>query len=912
MEDKGTNNDIIEERKRKFSGFLKQKKEWFYYLILVAIVWIGVYIRTLNISKLKDVTTGTWTLGPDLDPFLFLRWAEYIVEHGKLMVIDTMRYVPFGYDTSAEMKLLSYMIAWFHNFLSFFSLSNSVTYSAIIFPVFMFAITIIVFFLFARKIFYKESVRTRNIIALIATLLFVLTPSLLSRTIAGIPEKESAAWFFMFLSMYLFIEAFTSEKMKRALIFGILSGITIGLMALVWGGVTFVFLAINVTILFAFLIGKIDKKGFYTYGLWLLSASLLCLVFSSRYDIFNLLSSISTGSGYATLFIIFFHLFVLDKIKIADKVKIPKQLISLVLAFIVVIIIASILFGPMFIPNNVKGIIDRSIHPLDVSRFGLTVAENKQPYFTSEWKSSFGPLVYNIPLFFWLFFIGSVFMFNYLIKPLEKRDRFILTSSYLIFLLGLIFSKYAPHPNVLDGEGNLSLLIYFGGVLIFAGNFAYIYFKEFKKEKFEKFKEFNFTYILYFITLTLAIVAARGAVRLVMVLAAVTPVVVAFLSVKTSEKFLESKEEFNKFIAGTLAVLIIISLIFTCWQYYQIEKSSAENFAPIGMYNVQWQKAMGWIRDNTPENAVFGHWWDYGYWVQSIGERATILDGGNSIVYWDYLMGRNVLTGTNERDALEFLYAHNGTHLLIDSTDIGKYSAFSSIGSDENYDRFSWIVNFVMNEQQTYETNNETSYIYIPTSGTANDEDIIWNSNGKEIFLPQKKAAIIGIILKQNSNKEFVQPEAVFYYNGQQYNIPLRYLYYNNSLKDFNTGLDAGIFAYPKISIENNNQIKSNSIGAALYLSKRTIHSNLANLYLFDKKSDNFRLVHTEQNPFVEELKTKAGLNIGDFIYYGELQGPIKIWEINYPSDIKSKPEYLQKDYPNDMLRVAKKGEYSN
>jgi len=82
----------------------------------------------------------------------------------------------------------------------------------------------------------------------------------------------------------------------------------------------------------------------------------------------------------------------------------------------------------------------------------------------------------------------------------------------------------------------------------------------------------------------------------------------------------------------------------------------------------------------------FGHWWDYGYWVQSIGKRATVLDGGNAITYWNYLMGRYVLTGNNQDDALEFLYNHNTTHLLIDSSDIGKYGAFSSIGSDESYD----------------------------------------------------------------------------------------------------------------------------------------------------------------------------------------------------------------------------------
>ena len=74
--------DELEERKEKILKVLKIKESWIYYLILSFIVSISVYIRTRNIPILKDITTGTWTLGPDLDPFLFLRWAKYIVENG--------------------------------------------------------------------------------------------------------------------------------------------------------------------------------------------------------------------------------------------------------------------------------------------------------------------------------------------------------------------------------------------------------------------------------------------------------------------------------------------------------------------------------------------------------------------------------------------------------------------------------------------------------------------------------------------------------------------------------------------------------------------------------------------------------------------------------------------------------------
>ena len=34
-----------------------------------------------------------------------------------------------------------------------------------------------------------------------------------------------------------------------------------------------------------------------------------------------------------------------------------------------------------------------------------------------------------------------------------------------------------------------------------------------------------------------------------------------------------------------------------------------------------WPDAMQWLRENTPEDAVIASWWDYGYWISTLGER---------------------------------------------------------------------------------------------------------------------------------------------------------------------------------------------------------------------------------------------------------------------------------------------------
>ena len=44
-----------------------------------------------------------------------------------------------------------------------------------------------------------------------------------------------------------------------------------------------------------------------------------------------------------------------------------------------------------------------------------------------------------------------------------------------------------------------------------------------------------------------------------------------------------------------------------------------------------WTHAMHWVKQNTPKDAVFASWWDYGYWISTLGERTTLADNATLI-----------------------------------------------------------------------------------------------------------------------------------------------------------------------------------------------------------------------------------------------------------------------------------------
>jgi len=381
------------------------------------------------------------------------------------------------------------------------------------------------------------------------------------------------------------------------------------------------------------------------------------------------------------------------------------------------------------------------------------------------------------------------------------------------------------------------------------------------------------------------IIAARGAVRLIFIFSPITAILASYLIFRFIELSKNLKSKIYT-ISSSIAFLIIGLILLS--NFANSTLAQASSVGPT--YNQQWQYMGKWIRENTKEDAVFAHWWDYGYLVQ-YNNRATISDGGNAGGYEiNYFTGRHVLTGQSEKEALEYLKSKDVSHLLIVNDEIGKYPAYSSIGSNVDYDRYSWIVTFGLDESKTQETRNETLYVY--TGGFPLDDDLIYN--GK--IYPRRSAGIGAVILpikeiKQNNSLEgynINQPSAILVSNGEQIQIPLKCVYINNKKYEFNDGLDACFRVIPTI---NNNQI--NPIGAGLYLSPKVKNSLFAELYLYNKESDNFKVAYSDES------------QIPLAIYNGRLIGPYKIWEVNYPKDLKVPEEYYKKELPDPKVTIV-------
>ena len=136
-------------------------------------------------------------------------------------------------------------------------------------------------------------------------------------------------------------------------------------------------------------------------------------------------------------------------------------------------------------------------------------------------------------------------------------------------------------------------------------------------------------------------------------------------------------------------------------------------------------------------------------------------------------------------------------------------------------------------------------------------------------------------------------------------NAPLRYIYDSGEFKDFGSGVEAGVYLYPRL-ISANGGLNVDIDGSLLYLSKRTVKSQFARLYLYNEDNTNFKLVHSEDDIVIKQIKSQNPEFSFDIVNYQGIRGPIRIWEIEYPEDIKFKEEYLSKEYPRELYYATR------
>ena len=109
-----------------------------------------------------------------------------------------------------------------------------------------------------------------------------------------------------------------------------------------------------------------------------------------------------------------------------------------------------------------------------------------------------------------------------------------------------------------------------------------------------------------------------------------------------------------------------------------------------------WPDAMQWMRENTAKDAVVASWWDYGYWISTLGERKTLADNA-TLMDWQIRKIASTYFSTPD-NAWKILTSDTKTdvsqHYISLPTDIENPTRHIDDVYDENQERFDSFKNW--------------------------------------------------------------------------------------------------------------------------------------------------------------------------------------------------------------------------
>jgi dolichyl-diphosphooligosaccharide--protein glycosyltransferase len=231
---------------------------------------------------------------------------------------------------------------------------------------------------------------------------------------------------------------------------------------------------------------------------------------------------------------------------------------------------------------------------------------------------------------------------------------------------------------------------------------------------FRRFRDDDIFLIMFCIT---TVYFAGTMVRLLLILAPIACLLSAFALTSTLKPFsrvlLERAAIVRRRIRVTeivpkdyaLFIVIFIGFMMTLYTWHGTQVAfdyfSSPDVILVGetaegqpLQLSDWQEAMQWLREETDEDAVIAAWWDYGYWIEAIGNRTTLVDNATTNSTQIAWVGAALMSPPeNATDIFKMLGAD---YVLVHFT-----GAVGGTGGDEG--KWIWMVRIA--EQQLF---NET------------------------------------------------------------------------------------------------------------------------------------------------------------------------------------------------------------
>ncbi len=526
-------------------------------------------------QRMKNEYGHTYLLA--IDPYQYYRYAKDIVEHGFAgdVIIngtpwDMHMVAPLGLKTSYNWH--QYLEAYWYKFLRLFGVKDMML-ALFWVPVLLSALAVIPAFFIGRKF-------AGNLGGFSSAVVIAVAAPFVSRSAGGFADTDPYNVLFPLLATWFFVEAIERKDLKSKIIYGALSGISVGIFSFFWEWWFIFDLLLGTTVaylLFLIIRRFASGKKINTNDFKITALLLLVFVLSS-----GVIISLRYGSIYRF---------------ISDPLIKPIKMYFL------------------------KAVAKSTLWP----NVFTTVAEQNSVPIYSVIKSMGGPLYFILSLF-------GIYITTHNFKKQKIMDYIFMGASFVwLSVVILLFNQPKPSSALL---GNPFAFIFLTAIP-FVVRYAYLLFT--KKEENVDIK-FSLLIFAWFAMMFFA--SVRG-VRFSLLL--VSPFVVGlgifmgfFYSAvsRLLSKSLELDIRISKLIVGLLVMLLFIQPIMAGYNTAVHEVPSM---------NDAWYSTLEKINKEAAPNAIINSWWDFGHWFKAIADRAVTFDGASQNTPMAYWIGKSLL-----------------------------------------------------------------------------------------------------------------------------------------------------------------------------------------------------------------------------------------------------------------------------
>ncbi|MGQ0638092.1 MAG: STT3 domain-containing protein [Nitrososphaerota archaeon] len=398
---------------------------------------------------------------------------------------------------------------------------------------------------------------------LFASLFFALSPGIIIRGTIGWFKSEPLGLFYGLLALYLFLSGLKSQNHKIAFAKLIGGGLFLAIGFTSWGGIQFFLIPLGLFIIALPFIRKDHKFLLWAVPVFVAATMMMSAVFARPG-----ISFLTGVGGFALIGPTIFLVILIFIQKFNQQNSIRNSLVFLG---------GSIITGLAIISSNILSLPNfrylNAINPLLTTKDPLvdSVAEHATPTLTQS---------------------------------------FTFLSVLLLFAgigIWLIFRKVEENQNISLPVGIKNEMTVFALIIGLVGVYA--------GATFARLELFSAISVIILSSVGLAVITSEILKK---------KIIQTKKSIRTTGRITQIS-----YTAVIIALLIVPTIFPANANWVSMVKApptilnGGSNFAIV---TDDWPASLEWIKNNTTKDAVVASWWDYGYWITTLGERKSLVD----------------------------------------------------------------------------------------------------------------------------------------------------------------------------------------------------------------------------------------------------------------------------------------------